>query len=158
MKNSKVVIQSLPYEHTSSYKAGSDKRPQVIISASQYVELYDEELDRETYRDIGICTLKPVDFKDKVDEKAVNLIEKNTAKLLEDGKFVVSLGAEHTVTFGIMKAFSQKFKNLSILQIDAHSDLRDEYQDNPYSHASVMAPCEPAECKNCAGRYSCPVH
>lgn len=138
-ESSKVVIQSLPYEYTSSYKSGSAAGPQAIIDSSAYVELYDEELDQETYRKVGICTLKPLEFEKKVDEKAVNLITKETRRLLNDDKFVVSLGAEHTVTFGIFRAFQEKFENLSILQIDAHSDLRMEYHGNPYSHASVMA-------------------
>ncbi len=136
---SKIVIQPVPYEHTSSYLAGSDKGPEAIISASQFVELYDEELDMETYRKCGIATLPAIKFSKKtVDAKAVALIEKHTAALLNDGKFVVSLGAEHTVTLGFVRAHSKKYKNLSVLQIDAHSDLRESYHDNIYSHASVM--------------------
>lgn len=136
---SKVVIQSLPYEHTSSYLIGSANGPKAILDASHYVEFYDEELDSETFRKTGICTLKPYDFGAKVDKEAIEFIEANTTKLLNDEKFVVSLGAEHTVTFGLVKAFANKYKDLSILQIDAHSDLRQEYNGNPYSHASVMA-------------------
>ena len=70
---------------------------------------------------------------------AVDLIEAETSKLINDGKFVISLGAEHTVTYGFVKAHLKKYPNLSVLQIDAHSDLRQAYQGNPYSHASVMA-------------------
>ena len=138
-ENSKVVIQSLPYEYTSSYLSGSAKGPGAIINASQFVELYDEELDQETYLKTGIATLPPVDFKNKVDLDAVTLIEQETEKLLQDDKFVVSLGAEHTVTFGIVRAFARKYSDLTILQLDAHSDLRHSYHDNLYSHASVMA-------------------
>lgn len=138
-ENSKVVIQSLPYEYTSSYQEGSKYGPKAILDASHYVEFYDEELDKETYKDMGICTLEEVDFGDLVNENAIDLIEQNTEALLKENKFVVSLGAEHTVTFGIVKAFANKYKNLSILQIDAHSDLRYEYEGNKYSHASVIA-------------------
>lgn len=136
--SSKYVIQQVPYEHTSSYLAGSKNGPSAIVKASQYVELYDEELDAETYKSCGIATLKALDFKGKTNKKAVDFIEKETLKLLNDKKFVVSFGAEHTVTYGFVKAHIQKFKNVSVLQIDAHSDLRESYHNNIYSHASVL--------------------
>lgn len=135
---SQIVIQSLPYEYTSSYLSGSSAGPRAILEASRYVELYDEELDREIYRETGIATLPAVDFHGKTDEAAIQAIESATTLLLNDRKFVVSLGAEHTVTFGIVKAFARNFDNLTVLQLDAHSDLREAYQGNPYSHASVM--------------------
>ncbi len=137
--NSKYVIQSAPYEYTSSYLAGSDKGPAAIIEASHFVEFYDEELDQETYKMGGIATLPAIEFNGKVDAEAVELIYKETQKLLNDGKFVISLGAEHTVTYGFVKAHLEKYPDLCVLQIDAHSDLRLAYNDNPYSHASVMA-------------------
>ena len=138
-EKSKVVIQSLPYEHTSSYQIGSKYGPEAILDASHYVEFYDEELDKETYKEFGICTLQPYDFTSLIDERAIAFIEEKTIELLNENKFVVSLGAEHTVTYGIVRAFAKKYKNLSVLQIDAHSDLRQEYEGNAYSHASVMA-------------------
>jgi N1-aminopropylagmatine ureohydrolase len=138
-ENSKFVIQSVPYEHTSSYLAGSAKGPGAILEASHFVEFYDEELERETYKECGIATLEAIDFGNKVDAQAVELIEKTTEQLIHDEKFVVSLGAEHTVTLGFVKAFAKRFDNLTVLQIDAHSDLRQSYHNNPYSHASVMA-------------------
>lgn len=138
-EKSKVVIQQLPYEHTSSYLSGSAKGPEAIIKASEFVECYDEETEREIVNKVGIATLPAVDFTGKVNEDAVNLIEAETSSLLKDNKFVISLGAEHTVTYGIVKAFSRKYSNLTVLQIDAHSDLRSTYHDNKYSHACVMA-------------------
>lgn len=138
--NVKVVVQTVPYEHTSSYILGSAKGPQAMIEASQFVEYYDEELDQETYKNIGgIATLSEIDFDGYVNEEAVALIEKQTRALLDDDKFVVSFGAEHTVTLGFVKAHLSKYPNLSVIQIDAHSDLRESYHNNPYSHASVMA-------------------
>lgn len=123
--NCKFVIQQIPYEYTSSYLKGSFKGPKAIVMASQFVEFYDEELDQETYKKIGgVCTLKPLTFKDKTDKKAIDHIEKQTEKLLNDGKFVISLGAEHTVTLGLVKAHLSKYKDFTVLQIDAHSDLR----------------------------------
>jgi agmatinase len=138
-ENSKFIIQQVPYEHTSSYLQGSAKGPKAIVDASHFVEFYDEELDAETYRQCGIATLEEMDFKNKVDADAIALIESETDRLINDGKFVVSIGAEHTVTLGFVKAHVKKYKNLSVLQIDAHSDLRSSYHDNIYSHASVMA-------------------
>lgn len=138
-EHSTFVIQSIPYEHTSSYLEGSAKGPEAILSASHYVEFYDEELDQETYKTSPIATLDPIDFKGAVDEQAVNLIEQETKKLIDDKKFVVSLGAEHTVTLGLVKAHRSLYPDLCVLQIDAHSDLRTSYHDNIYSHASVMA-------------------
>lgn len=138
-KSSKYVIQSAPYEYTSSYLAGSDKGPAAILKASQFVELYDEELDQESYKLGGICTLEPMNFKGLVDLKAIKHIEKKTTRLLSDNKFPVTLGAEHTITYGTVRAVKQFVPDVHVLQIDAHSDLRMEYHNNPYSHASVMA-------------------
>ena len=139
-ENCTYVIQQVPYEYTSSYIQGSAKGPKAIVKASQFVEFYDEELDQETYKKIGgLCTMKPLDFKGKADKKAIDYIEKETDKLINDGKFVVSLGAEHTVTLGLVKSHLKKYKNFTVLQIDAHSDLRMSYHSNKYSHASVMA-------------------
>lgn len=138
-ENAKYVIQSAPYEYTSSYLMGSAKGPEAIIKASQYVEFYDEELDMETIRTAPVATLEALDFTGIVDKDAVDLIERETTKLLDLGKTVVSLGAEHTVTYGFVQAYAKKFDNLTVLQIDAHSDLRESYHDNIYSHASVMA-------------------
>jgi agmatinase len=137
--NAKYVIQQVPYEHTSSYLEGSAKGPAAMVAASHFVEFYDEELDQETYKKCGIATLPEMQFNGKVDAEAVALIEQETSKLLDDGKYVISLGAEHTVTNGFVKAFAKKYPQLTVLQIDAHSDLRMEYHGNPYSHASVMA-------------------
>jgi agmatinase len=137
--NAKYVIQSAPYEHTSSYISGSKKGPEAILKASHFVEFYDEELDQETFKKGGICTLPPMDFDEKVNEKAVKLIEKNTLKLLAQNKFPITLGSEHTITYGTIRAVKQYVPDVHVLQIDAHSDLRMEYHGNPYSHASVMA-------------------
>lgn len=138
-KNAKYVIQSVPYEYTSSYLEGSAKGPAAIIEASKYVEFYDEELGVETVRTAPIATLEALDFTGKVDKDAVDYIAAETEKLLNLNKTVVSLGAEHTVTYGFVQAYAKKYDNLTVLQIDAHSDLRESYHGNIYSHASVMA-------------------
>ncbi len=137
--SSRFVIFEAPYEHTSSYRSGSRQGPGAIIRASHFVEMYDETLEQESVRLGGICTVEPLDFAGKVDRFAVALIEQQTKKLLKDGKFPIMLGAEHTVTLGAVQAFNKRFPKLSVLQIDAHSDLRESYEGNRYSHASVMA-------------------
>ena len=138
-ESSKVAIQSAPYEHTSSYSSGSEKGPGAILEASHYVEFYDEELDQETYRMTGICTLPPMNFEGIFDQAAIDLIEKETHSHIANDKFVISLGAEHTVSYGFFRALHKKYPDVSVLQIDAHSDLRAIYQGNRFSHASVMA-------------------
>lgn len=138
-ETSKVIIQSAPYEKTSSYLEGSKFGPGAIIEASHYVEFYDEETDQETYLKIGIATLPAIEFGDLADEAAVNLIASETEKHLANGKYVISLGAEHTVTLGFVKGFQKFHSDFSVLQIDAHSDLRSSYHGNPFSHASVLA-------------------
>ncbi len=138
-EKAKIVVQQIPYEHTSSYLSGSDKGPAAMVAASHFVEFYDEELEVESYKKTGIATLESLNFKNIVDADAIALIEKQTDKLLADGKFVVSLGAEHSITYGFVKSHAKKFHDLSVLQFDAHSDLRQDYHGNIYSHASVMA-------------------
>jgi len=132
-------IYGAPYEHTSSYREGSKDGPGKIIESSQFVELYDEELGRETYRSCGVCTVPEIKFGKKTDEAALGLIESRTAELLADKKFPIMIGAEHTVTLGAVRAFHKKYPDLCVLQIDAHSDLRESYEGSKYSHASVMA-------------------
>ncbi len=138
LKKSKYVIQQVPYEYTSSYIEGSNLGPAAIVNASHFVEFYDEELDMETYKKCGIATLEPLDFTGKTDEAAVKYIDEQTEALIKEGKYVISLGAEHTVTNGFVRAHKRKYPKLAVLQIDAHSDLRESYHDNIYSHASVM--------------------
>ncbi|MEY2925088.1 MAG: agmatinase [Bacteroidota bacterium] len=138
-ETSKVVIQQLPYEYTSSYKQGSDKGPAAILANSHFVEFYDAELNDEAYKKCGIACVEATNFDGITNEAAIELISNETQKHLANDKFLVSLGAEHTVTYGIFKAFKEKYSDIGILQLDAHSDLRQEYHGNKWSHASVMA-------------------
>jgi agmatinase len=135
----KVIIAPIPYEHTSSYGHGSVNGPRAILEASHFVEYYDEELKLETIRKIGVKTLQELDLRSAVNEEALNLIEQHASNLLKENVFLVTLGGEHTVSYPIFKAMNQKFENLSVLQLDAHSDLRPSYEGNKFSHASVMA-------------------
>jgi len=139
LEKSKIVILPAPYEHTTSYIKGTILGPEKLIEASHQVELYDEEFDIELYREVGIATLEPLDFTDLKDEKAVELVYKFVLELLKKDKFVVTIGGEHTIAIGAIKAYSEIYPNLTILHFDAHSDLRDEYERNKYSHASALA-------------------
>jgi len=133
----RAVVLPMPYEATCSYGKGASKGPAAIIEASNQVELWDEELDRETYR-MGICTLDPVPPAKDSPESEVARIREIAAPLLERGKFILGLGGEHTVTLGVIQALREVEPEFSVLQIDAHLDLRDEYEGARFSHASVM--------------------
>lgn len=138
-ENSKIAILSAPFEKTVSYGKGTADGPKEIIKASHYVEFYDEELDRELVFEKGIATLPELKFKDMSTKKGINKIYKNVKDLIADEKFVVTLGGEHSLSSAPAKAHFEAYENLSVLQIDAHSDFRDTYNGSKYSHASVMA-------------------
>jgi agmatinase len=138
-EKSKVVILPVPYEATVSYGGGTKAGPKAILDASHYVEFYDEETKREVYRTLGIATLEPIKFGNKKDEAALEQIYQTTKELIEQNKFVITLGGEHTLSQATIAAHAEKYSDLSVVQIDAHSDLRMEYQGNKYSHASIMA-------------------
>ena len=136
---SRVVIVPIPYERSVSYGTGTKRGPEAILKASHYVEFYDEELGRELFREVGIATIPPLDLKKQTDEKALQKVYQTLKSLLESGKYVVTLGGEHTLSQSTIAAHAEAYPNLSLLQLDAHSDLREEYLGNKYSHASVMA-------------------
>jgi agmatinase len=137
LRHAKAVILPVPYDSTSEWRSGSRHGPQAIIDASEYLELYDLELDREIYK-VGISTLprlqpslgSPQDMIDRVYKTAKDLIQKD--------KFVVLLGGEHSLSLGAVRAFKEAFPTLSVLQLDAHADLRDEYLGTKYGQACVM--------------------
>ncbi len=137
--SSRIVIFPIPYEHTVSYGGGTKNGPAAILEASHYVEFYDEETGREVHREHGIATIEPLRFNKKNQEAILEIIYQTAKKLLQENKFVISLGGEHTISQALIAAYAEQHPGLSVLQIDAHSDLRDEYQGNKYSHASVMA-------------------
>jgi len=136
-ETAKVVLLPVPYEGTVSYGKGTAKGPQAIIDASKYIELYDDELDRECHA-IGIGTLPNLKA-EETPQQMHEAIYNRSKQLLADGKFVVMLGGEHSISSGLARAYKEKYNDLSVLQIDAHTDLRDEYEGSRYSHASVMA-------------------
>lgn len=137
--DSEIVIVSAPYEHTVSYGGGTRNGPDGILKASQYVEFFDDELFKELCFEKKIATLEKIDFSNAKDKDALDLIYNMTKALLNDNKFVVTLGGEHTISAAPIKAHFEKYPNMCILQFDAHSDFRDSYNGSIYSHASVMA-------------------
>jgi agmatinase len=141
--NSKVVILPCPYEKTTSYGKGTAKGPAAIIRASQYVEFFDEETLKEVCFEYGIATLKALDFKKHSGKKALELIYKNVKRLIAEGKFVITLGGEHSISTAPIKAHFDSYGSaeggFSVLHFDAHSDLRQEYEGSLYSHASFAA-------------------
>ncbi len=137
LEQSKVAIIPVPYDETSTWGKGADKGPDAILEASANMELYDIETDSEVYLQ-GIFTAENITEKSSP-ENMVDAVQSATEKFLEEKKFIVGLGGEHSITTGFVRACAKYYKSLSVLQIDAHTDLRPEYEGSPYSHASVMS-------------------
>ncbi|MDX9757823.1 MAG: agmatinase [Bacteroidota bacterium] len=139
LDTARIAIISAPYEHTVSYGRGTGRGPAAILAASHFVEFWDEEFQRELCFEKGIATLAPIDFKGTTDAAALGMIEEQVRALLARDKFVVTLGGEHTIAAAPIRAHLERYPELTVLQIDAHSDLRQEYEGSRFSHASVMA-------------------
>jgi agmatinase len=134
------VILPIPYDSTVSFQTGTRRGPEAIIAASEHIELYDEETDLEP-ADAGVCVLPMVEQHVDGPGAMAEAIRSAASEVMRDGKFLIGLGGEHGVTAGLVHAVSEKYKHLSILQIDAHLDLRDSYQGSKWSHATVMRRC-----------------
>lgn len=130
------VVIPIPYDLTSTYQSGSRRGPHAILDASGNMELYDEELCKETYL-TGIYTLSPLESDARGPGEMVHVIRQAAADVLAHNKIPVILGGEHSISFGVVQAMREKFPGISVLQLDAHADLRNYYQCSPYSHASV---------------------
>ncbi len=137
LENSRIVVVPVPYDGTSTYMKGADKGPDAIVKASAAVELLDIEMQSEVYHQ-GIFTDKPV-AENASPQKTVDALEQRVSKHLDNGKFVVVLGGEHSISTGTVRAHVKKYPGMSVLQLDAHSDLREEYEGTKYNHACVMA-------------------
>ncbi|MBU0979742.1 MAG: agmatinase [Nanoarchaeota archaeon] len=133
-EGSKIAIVPVPFDGTSTWQKGADKGPEAILEASQNVELYDIETDSEVYKQ-GIYTDSPV--KEDTPEKMIAAVKERVEKHTKDGKFVVVIGGEHSVSIGAIQAHAEK--KITVLQLDAHSDLRESYNGSKYSHACAMA-------------------
>jgi agmatinase len=135
--DSRIIIVPVPYDETSTWIKGADKAPDAIMEASVNLEFYDVETDSEVHLK-GIHTVDPVREK-RSPEALVDAVFNRVLALLNENKFPVVVGGNHTVSIGAAKAFSEHFNNLSVLQLDAHSDLRTVYEGSPFNHACVMA-------------------
>ena len=135
-EKSKFVLLPVPYDLTTSYKSGTREGPQAIINASINLEFFDAELKKDISK-LGIHTLPFLEQITTSPEKMIATVEEVFNQLIEEKKFPVLLGGEHSLTVGSVKSFHKKNPNIAVLQLDAHADLRDEYQGNPYSHACV---------------------
>ncbi|MGD9627806.1 MAG: agmatinase [Pyrinomonadaceae bacterium] len=134
---SRILILPVSYEGTVSYGTGTGQGAMAIVDASRNMELYEEETDTEVYR-LGIHTL-PEFVPRPTPELMMSELYEHAKKLIGSGKFLCMLGGEHSVSAPIIKAHAEKYHNMSVLQIDAHADLRDTYDGTPHSHASIMA-------------------
>lgn len=135
--SSAVRILPIPFERTTSYGHGTAGGPDAVLAASQQVELWDEELGRDPSVD-GIATLPPLLVEESELETAVAELERAVARLLDDDRFLVAVGGEHTVTVPCYRAAARRWGPLGVVQFDAHADLRDSYRDSSLSHACVM--------------------
>lgn len=134
---SPVVILPVPFDATSTWIKGADRGPDAILEASANMELYDIDTDTEVYLK-GIYTAEPI-LEERSPEKLAQKVHRAVKKYLNDGKFVVTLGGEHSVSIGVAQAFAETFPGLCVLQIDAHTDLRPEYEGSRFNHACVMS-------------------
>lgn len=140
-----IVVLPVPYDETSTWMKGADRGPDAIIDASYNMYLYDIDTDSEVYTR-GIHTDDPVSEKSSP-EAMVEAVRARVARHLAAGKFVVTLGGEHSVTVGAVRAHAERHPGMSVLQLDAHADLQEEFHGSRYNHACVMARV----------RESCPV-
>ncbi len=135
--SAKIVILPVPYDGTSTGMKGADKGPQAIFDASMNLELYDIETDSEVYKE-GIYTA-PLEEYDPDPEKMSAQVEEKVSRYLKEDKFVAVIGGEHSVSIGAIKATAKQHPGMSVLQLDAHTDMREDYKGSRYNHACVMA-------------------
>ncbi len=136
--DSRIVIVPVPYDATSTWVKGADKGPAAILRASANMELYDIETDSQVCQE-GIFTDDPAAAGDLAPAEMVETVQRAVQEHLANNKFVVVVGGEHSVSVGPVQAHAERYHGLSVLQLDAHSDLREEYEGSKFNHACVMA-------------------
>ena len=139
-RSPQVIVVPFGLEKTVSYGGGTKNGPKEIIKASHQVELFDEELNKEPYKEIGIKTLKPFLIKNKI-KSALDQLSKINEDILSNDKFPLVFGGEHSITPGSIKPFAKKYDEITLLHFDAHADLRESYQGEKFSHASAIKRC-----------------
>lgn len=135
-ETAKIVVLPVPYDETSSWIKGSDKGPEALLDASVALEWYDIETQTQVYKK-GISTALPITEKSSP-ELLCNAVQERVTTFLKDGKFPVTIGGNHTVSIGAIRAAASQYADLTILQMDAHSDLRPSYEGSQLNHACVM--------------------
>src|SRR3989442_11349352 len=145
-ENARVVILPIPLDRTTSYVPGTRNGPHEILVASSHMELWDEETETDVHS-IGIFTLPEMEFPFETMDQVIQEIRRVAAELVKRDKFPIVLGGEHSITAPVVAAMAAKHPGLSVLQIDAHADLRDTFMGTPHNHACAMrrvlqyAPC-----------------
>jgi len=135
-RKSRISIVPVPYDLTTTYISGTSKGPNAIIEASQHMELYDEELEKETYR-VGIHTREPLPVATESPENMLRIVSDAVSSDIESEKFQVMLGGEHSISLGMVRELKKKYPDVSVLHLDAHADLRTSYEGTPYNHACI---------------------
>ncbi len=136
-ESSRIVILPVCYDETSTWMKGADKGPDAILNASYYLENYDIETDSEVYK-LGIFCEDHITERNST-EAMIDKLYKKVSEIYKEEKFPVILGGEHSVSIGAFQASAEKYKDMTILHMDAHADLRDKYQGSKYNHGCVMA-------------------
>ena len=136
LEQSKIVLIPVPYDGTSTWQKGADKGPEAFLNASENMELYDIETETEVYKQ-GVYLADAITEKSSP-EKVVDEVHEITKKYIKKNKFVTTFGGEHSISIGSIRAFNECFNNLTVLQIDAHADLRKEYQGSTCNHACAV--------------------
>lgn len=132
----KIVLLPVPFDGTSTWQKGADKGPEAFLEASEHMELYDIETDTEAYKN-GIYLAQPITTNTSPEE-IVASVHQQAKHYIKRNKFVTTIGGEHSVSIGTIRAFNEVFENLTVLHIDAHADLRPTYQDSSCNHACAM--------------------
>lgn len=135
--DARFAVLPIPYDSAASYQAGARNGPAAIISASQHIELFDMEVGRECHKP-GVATLDPIAPSRAGPAAMHEDLFKMARGVVRDGKFLIGLGGDHSISSALVRAVMTRHKKLSVLQIDAHCDLRDSFEGTPYSHACVM--------------------
>ncbi|MDX1331871.1 MAG: agmatinase [Robiginitalea sp.] len=136
LEKSRIVLIPVPYDGTSTWGKGADRGPAAFLEAAENMELYDIETDSEVYRE-GIYLASPITENDSP-QALVEEVHKQVKEYIKRNKFVTLIGGEHSLSIGSVRAFNECFDNLTVLQIDAHADLRKEYMGTPFNHACAL--------------------
>lgn len=136
IEKSKVVLIPVPYDGTSTWQKGADKGPEAFLNASENMELYDIETDSEVYKE-GVYLTNPI-TENSSPEKMVEAVYEETKDYILKNKFVTIVGGEHSISIGTIRAFNEAYEDLTVLQLDAHADLRSEYEGSTCNHACAM--------------------